>query len=167
MNKRILICESRGDSNRCTPYRGKPDQHDTYACHASSRTPGLRFLWVVPVRGNLSYSRQQIWTDLLHPRRRAPNTIHSTPAIRYVGPYPASLPQQPMEQWEKSSFCWQLTIRLIGPTSPACDRYVQYLLTGTNPSVLNRHRRGIPHRKPQNSHSTLPALPFWGFHLSP
>jgi hypothetical protein len=28
-NKRLLISESHGDSNRCTPYRGKPDQHTT------------------------------------------------------------------------------------------------------------------------------------------
>jgi hypothetical protein len=28
-NKRLLISESRGDLNRCTPYRGKPDQHAT------------------------------------------------------------------------------------------------------------------------------------------
>jgi hypothetical protein len=59
-NKRLLISESHGDSNRCTPYRRKPDQHDTYASHASPRTPGVRFLQVVPVRGNLSYSHQQI-----------------------------------------------------------------------------------------------------------
>jgi hypothetical protein len=26
-NKRLLICESHGNSNRCTSYRGKPDQH--------------------------------------------------------------------------------------------------------------------------------------------
>jgi hypothetical protein len=25
----VLISESRGDSNLCTPYRGKPDQHAT------------------------------------------------------------------------------------------------------------------------------------------
>jgi hypothetical protein len=28
-NKRLFISESHGDSNRCTPYRGKPDQHAT------------------------------------------------------------------------------------------------------------------------------------------
>jgi hypothetical protein len=28
-NKRLLISESHGDSNRCTPCRGKPDQHTT------------------------------------------------------------------------------------------------------------------------------------------
>jgi hypothetical protein len=33
--------------------------------------------------------------------------------------------------------------QLIGPITPACDWYVQYLLTGTNPLVLNRHRQGL------------------------
>jgi hypothetical protein len=53
-NKRLLISESRSDSNRCTPCRGKPDQHATYASHSSPCTPGVRFLWAVPVRDNLS-----------------------------------------------------------------------------------------------------------------
>jgi hypothetical protein len=54
MNKWLLISESHGDSNQCTPYRGKLDQHDTYASYVSLRTPDVRFLWAVPVRGNLS-----------------------------------------------------------------------------------------------------------------
>jgi hypothetical protein len=29
-NKRLLISESHGDSNRCTPYRGKSNQHATH-----------------------------------------------------------------------------------------------------------------------------------------
>jgi hypothetical protein len=32
--------------------------------------------------------------------------------------------------------------QLTGPITIVCDRYVQYLLAGANPSVLNRHRRG-------------------------
>jgi hypothetical protein len=47
-NKRLLIFESRGGSNWCTLYRGKPDQHETYASHASPRTSGVRFLWQSP-----------------------------------------------------------------------------------------------------------------------
>jgi hypothetical protein len=54
MNKWLHISESHGNSNRCTPYRGKPDQHDTYASHASPRTPGIRFLRVDLILGNLS-----------------------------------------------------------------------------------------------------------------
>jgi hypothetical protein len=44
MNKRLLISESHDNLNRCTPCRGKPDQHDTYVSYASPRTPGLCFL---------------------------------------------------------------------------------------------------------------------------
>jgi hypothetical protein len=53
-NKWLLIFESRGDSNRCTPCMGKSYQHATYASHSSPRTLDVRFLWVVPVRDNLS-----------------------------------------------------------------------------------------------------------------
>jgi hypothetical protein len=37
---------------------------------------------------------------------------------------------------------WQAN-RLTRPISPACDRYIQYLLAGANSSVLNRHRQGL------------------------
>jgi hypothetical protein len=53
-NKRLLISESHGDSNRCTLYRGKPEQHATYASYSSTRTPNVRFLRAVSVRDNLS-----------------------------------------------------------------------------------------------------------------
>jgi hypothetical protein len=43
----------------------------------------------------------------------------------------------------KPSTCWRQTTTLTGPISSACDRYVQYLLTGANPSVLNQHRWGL------------------------
>jgi hypothetical protein len=49
--------------------------------------------------------------------------------------------------------------RLIGTISPACDRYVQYLLPGTNPSVLNRHRWGLPHRNLIIATSLSPPFP--------
>jgi hypothetical protein len=34
-------------------------------------------------------------------------------------------------------------LQLTGPISPVCDWYVQYLLTGANPSALNWHRWGL------------------------
>jgi hypothetical protein len=113
---------------------------------------------------NLSYSRQQIWIDLLHSRRRAPNTIHNTTTIRSAGPYLASLPQQPKSSGEKSSSCWQPTTRLIGPISPSCDRYVQYLLAGANRTVLNRHRWGL---QPWRCHLDTYPLPNLPNQLSP
>jgi hypothetical protein len=73
-NKRLLISKSRGDSNRCTPCRGKPDQHDTYAFHASPRTLGIRFLRAVPVRDNLSRVTDRVGWILLLPRKSAPDS---------------------------------------------------------------------------------------------
>jgi hypothetical protein len=76
-NKRLLISKSRGDSNRYTSCRGKPDQHDTYAFHASLRMPDIRFLRVVPVRGNLSQANNNVGRTLLLPRKRAPDITPS------------------------------------------------------------------------------------------
>jgi hypothetical protein len=50
---------------------------------------------------NISRSCQPIWINSLPLRRRALDTIHNMTADRSVGPYPASLPQQPMKQWGK------------------------------------------------------------------
>jgi hypothetical protein len=50
--------------------------------------------------------------------------------------------------------------QLIGPITPACDRYVQYLLTGANPLVLNRHKGGYNLEGVGFSHTTfLPSQP--------
>jgi hypothetical protein len=118
------------------------------------------------IYSNLSYSRQQIWTDPLHPRRRAPDTIHSTTAIWSMGRYPPSLPQQPKSSGEKSSSCWQPTTRLTGPISPACDRYVQYLLAGpTKRSLIdigggyNLEGADLPHTHSPTIPTSCPHFP--------
>jgi hypothetical protein len=89
------------------------------------------------MHSNLSHSLQQIWTDPLLPRRRVPDPTPSTcPQIR-------TQVLSHTTQWssgENTSFCWQPATMLIGPISPACSRYVQYLLTRANPSVLNWHK---------------------------
>jgi hypothetical protein len=139
-NKRLLISESCGDSNWCTPCRGKPDQHDTYASHASPRTPGVCFLRAVPVHGNLSWV-----IDRSHYSREKGLLTQST-ARRLTDQWVRTQFLSQANQWSsrlKLSFCqWQST-RLTEPISPACDRYVQYMLTGANPSVLNWHSRGL------------------------
>jgi hypothetical protein len=77
-----------------------------------------------------------------------------------MGPYPVSLLSQPMKQWRKPNICRQQATRLTGPISPTCDRYVQNLLMGINPSVLNRHRWGLPHRSLKIATSLSPSFPF-------
>jgi hypothetical protein len=116
---------------------------------------------------NLSWSHQQWWTEPLLPRKRASDTIHNTIADRSVGPYPISLPSQPLKQWGggKSTLCWCQVTRLTGRIAPTCDRYIQYLLTRANSSVLNRHRWGLqPWRRRLSTYhsSTFPIddLPF-------
>jgi hypothetical protein len=78
INKRLLISESHGDSNQCTPYREKPDQHVTYASHSSPRTPGIHFLRAVPVRDNLSLA--------LTKSKHAPTPGRSLDNQRQTGP---------------------------------------------------------------------------------
>jgi hypothetical protein len=50
---------------------------------------------------NLSWSHQQIWTDPLLLRIRAPD-ITPSPIEWSTDPYPASLPNQPLKQWGKT-----------------------------------------------------------------
>jgi hypothetical protein len=114
MNKRLLISESRSDSNRCTPYKGRPDQHDTYASHVSPRTPGVRFLRAVPVRGNLSQAINSVGRTLLLPRKRAPDTTPS-PAEWSVGP-PHSLSQH--SHWSSNESQTSVDNRLLGLPGP-------------------------------------------------
>jgi hypothetical protein len=128
---------------------------------------------------NLWYSHQQIWTDPLHPRRRAPDTIHSTTVIRSVGPYPASLPQQPKSSREKSSSCWQPTTRLTGAYHQHAIGTFNTCLRGpTERSLIdtgggyNFEGAGLPHTHfPTFPTSCLPfslvALPGLQFNQAP
>jgi hypothetical protein len=90
-----------------------------------------------------STSHRQSWTETLLTRKRAPDTIPSSPADRSAGPYLVSLLSQPMKQWRKPNIHQQQATRSTRSISPACDRYVQYLLMGANRTVLNRHWWGL------------------------
>jgi hypothetical protein len=158
-NKLLLISVSHGDSNWCTPCRGKLDQHVTYASHTSPRTPDVRFLWAVPVRGNLlrvidrveqaNCSREEGLLTQSTARRwpihRSVPSFSLEPANKAVGPKP-SIYRRP-------------ATRLTGPILLVCDWYVQYLLAGANRMVLNRHRRGLQPWRCQLSTYHSPDLP--------
>jgi hypothetical protein len=77
-NKRLPISESHDDSNRCTPCRGKPEQHATYASHSSPCMPDVRFLWAVPVRDNFSLA--------LTKSKQAPTLVRSLDNQRQTNP---------------------------------------------------------------------------------
>jgi hypothetical protein len=92
---------------------------------------------------NLSRSRQQRWTDPL-PWEEGIPTQSTT---RWLTDPWVHIPLlSDNSQWssgEKSSLHWWQTTRLTGPIIAACNQYIQYLLTGANPTVFNRHRRGL------------------------
>jgi hypothetical protein len=115
-NKWLLISESHGDSNRCTVYRGKPDQHITRFSRSVSVWSITICISHGPHIATLRTSSTALAESLL-PRKRAPNIIHSTSADRSTGPYPVSLPSQPMKQWRKSNIYQQQATRLIGHIS--------------------------------------------------
>jgi hypothetical protein len=142
-NKRLLISESHADSNQCTPCRGKPDQQVTYAYHTSLRMPSVHFLQAVPVRGNLSRVIDRV--EQVHCSREEGLPTQSTArrwlirgSVHNFSPEPAN-----EAAGAKPSIYQRLATRLTRPISPACDRYVHYLLTGANQTVLNWHRWGL------------------------
>jgi hypothetical protein len=96
-NKPLFISESHSDWNRCTPCRGKPDQHDMYTSHTSPRMPDVRFLWAVPVCGKPFTLTQQSWTYSLLPKK-----VMLTPPLILaewpVRPASVSLPTQSLKQ---------------------------------------------------------------------
>jgi hypothetical protein len=105
--KQLLISKSHGDSNRCTPYRGKPDQHTT-------RFPCSVRVWSRTIR------------------------ISCGPPISTFCETPIDLNGSHCS-WEKGLPSQSTTRRLTD--SWVHTQYVQYLLAGGNPSVLNWHRQ--------------------------
>jgi hypothetical protein len=144
MNKRLLISESRGDSNRCTSCRGKtrPTRHVRFPRQSTYARCTLRVgsprMWQLLVR------RWQIWIDPTTPEKKG--SRHNP---QHVGwPIRGSIPSFSPELANKAGGCkpssWRWpTTRFTGPISPACDRYVQYLLMWANRTILNRHRWGL------------------------
>jgi hypothetical protein len=94
----ILISDSHGNSNRCTPYMGKSDQHTT-------RIPRSVRVWSQTIRISrgqciATFHESSIDLDGSHGSRekKAPDTIPITSANRSTDPYPVSLPSQPIMQ---------------------------------------------------------------------
>jgi hypothetical protein len=146
-NKRLLISESRGDSNRCTPYRGKPDEHATrFPCSICvwpltihiSRGPCIAtFYEVVNSDGHSHCS----WEKGLPTKSTAQWLIDLWVCTQFLSQ---------ASHWSsggKATLYWWHSSRLTGPISSACDQYIQNLLTRANPSVLNQHRQGYSNLK--------------------
>jgi hypothetical protein len=122
--------------------------------------------WQV-VRNNHSCSHQQSWTDPRLLRKRAPISIHSTPADRSTGPYPISLPSQHWSSGEKSNICWQSATSVYWAHISSMWSVCSILYRrGANSSILNWHRRGLQPWRSQLSALLSPPFPIEGLPLS-
>jgi hypothetical protein len=142
-NKRLLISESHGDSNRCTPCREN-----------LTNTPRMLPM-PVHVRSMYASCGHSLYMATFHgssielgrpiaPEKNGLPTQSTARRWPIRGSIPIFSPEPANEVvGAKPSICQQPATRLIGPITPVCDRYVQYLLAGANRTVLNWHRRGL------------------------
>jgi hypothetical protein len=133
-NKRLLISKSRSYTNRCTPYKGKPDRYDTYASHVSPYMPLIRFLQAVPVHGN--HSRGPNRVGQMHCSQEKVVWLHLSAQLSGPRDSPQFLSQH--NHWSnalKPSICWWTSyIDLLGP-------YLQHAI-----SIFNTCSRGPTHQ---------------------
>jgi hypothetical protein len=112
-------------------------------------------------------SRRQSGVDPLLPRKRAPDIILSTPADRSVGPYPASLPSQPMKQWGQSQA--SISGRLLGllgsyhqhaiGTFNTCSRGPTHQSLTDTGGGYNLEGASFPHTTPRPSQPHVSSFP--------
>jgi hypothetical protein len=155
-NKQLLISDSRGDSNRCTPCRGNL----IHTPHMLSM-PVLRS---VSIHGNLSCSP---YKSQMGPCTRK-KSLYPKIVVTAIVLWDLILPPMRKLGLGERSFDQVVTQlhQFTGPISATCDQYVQYLLAGANPSVLNRHRRELQAWRCQFFTSHSPSFPTDGPPLS-
>jgi hypothetical protein len=166
-NKRLLISESHGDSNRCTPCREKPDQHATRFPRSVriwskticiSRGPHIATFCEMPTDLDKSHCSREKGLPTQSTTRRLTDLWVHTQFLSRANQW---------SRWDKPRSCRWPTTRLTGPISPSCDQYVQYLLAGANPSVLNQHRWGLQPWRCRLSTYHSPTFPTSYLHFLP
>jgi hypothetical protein len=148
MNKRLLIFESRGDSNQCTPYRGKHDQHAT-------RIPRLVCVWSKTIcishnqRISIFHTVVNKFEHIQCPWEEGLLTQYTTRRLTEPRVHTQALFHN--SQWsigKKSSFCWQLTNRIIGPINTIMWSVRSILAHGYQPLGPQPTQAGATTQKP-------------------
>jgi hypothetical protein len=112
-------------------------------------------------------SHHQRWTDSTAPEKKG-SQQNPSPAESSIGPPPNFTLNTVIEAVMKVKHLLMNKLhRFIRLITPPCDRCVQYLLTGVNPSVLNRHRWGLQSWRCQLATSHFPTFPIDGLHFPP
>jgi hypothetical protein len=124
-NKRLLISGTRGDSNRCTPCLGN-------LIHTTRMLPAL-----VHIYHSYASCSQSPYVATFHtnPIELDRFTTFKKKCFRVHLLTWLSGPRDP-PQFLSRHLLMNMLDRFTRLISPACDQYVQYLLTGANPLVL-------------------------------
>jgi hypothetical protein len=157
-NKRLLISESHGDSNRCTPCRGNliNMSHTFHARSAYSPRPYVSHV----VRIEQYFVKSSTESDRYTALKKKCSRLHLSARLSDPQDPPQFLSQH--SHWSsalKPSICWRQATRITGLISSACNQYIQYLLAGANPSVLNWHRQRLQPWRCQLTTSHSPTFP--------
>jgi hypothetical protein len=112
----VLIFESRGDSNRCTPYRGKPNQYATHFSCSVYVWPSTIHISCGPRIATFRESSTDLDGSHCSREKGIPDYIPSTPVDRSTGPHIVSLPLTPSEAVGLSQdFIDDKLLGLLGP----------------------------------------------------
>jgi hypothetical protein len=168
INKRLLIFESRGDLNWCTPCRGKPNQYDTYASHVSPHMPGICFLRAVPIRGNLLRVINRVGQSQCSREKGLPT---QSTARRLTDPHVHTQFLSWANQWSSGESQTSINSRLLGLLGPyhqhAIGTFNTFSRRPTHRSLTdtgggyNLGGAGLPHTTLRPSQPTVST-----FHLS-
>jgi hypothetical protein len=121
-NKRLLISESHGDSNRCTPCRGKPDQYAT-------RFPRSVHVWCMTIR--ISHA---LHIATFHTVINRFEQIHCT---REEGLPTQSTARRSSDPWVRTQLLSHNIQRVVGKSQAPADNRLLGL-----PDLYHRHAIG-------------------------
>jgi hypothetical protein len=131
----ILIYDSHDDSNWCTPYRGKPDEHATHF-----RCPVRVWPSTICLSHGPRITTFHVTVNRFEQIHWPQEGLLTQSTARQPWVRTQLLSQQPMKHLAKVKLLLTIGYYACWTHIPACDRYVQYLLARANPSVLNWHR---------------------------
>jgi hypothetical protein len=166
-NKRLLISESYGDLNRCTPCRGKPDQYAT-------RFPRLVHVWSRTIRISRGPHIATFHGVI--------NRVEQGHCSWEKGLSVQSPARQPIDPWVCTQFFswanhWRsggkvnhlltAATKLTGPINTNMRSVCSILVRGANPLVLNWLRQGLQRWRCRLSMYHSLTFPTGGLHFPP